>query len=277
MVLTARRALRKMRGGAQAHLVEADDSHFYVVKFLNNPQHRRILVNELTAAVLLRYLQIATPETAIIHITQDFLETNPDVHVQLGSRREPVRAGRHFASRFPGDPLTTAVYDFVPDAMLQSVVNHDHFRGVLVFDKWAANADARQAIFFRARLKDWASCGGFGRQRLGFVALMMDHGYIFDGPHWDFSDSPIQGLYFRPAVYESVRSLDDFRPWLERVVHLPPDVLDEAARLTPREWLDGDQDAFDALLERLWRRRTKVPDLLRDCAHSRVHPFPNWR
>ena len=41
--------------------------------------------------------------------------------------------------------------------------------------------------------------------RTGFWAQMMDHGYIFNGPHWDFADSPLQGLYFRPMVYETVR------------------------------------------------------------------------
>jgi len=36
-----------MRGGAQSHLMRCDDGFYYVVKFQNNPQHRRILVNEL--------------------------------------------------------------------------------------------------------------------------------------------------------------------------------------------------------------------------------------
>jgi len=66
MPLDARRYLRKMRGGAQAHLIECSDGNAYVVKFLNNPQHRRILVNELIASALLQHLQIAAPETALI-------------------------------------------------------------------------------------------------------------------------------------------------------------------------------------------------------------------
>ena len=37
MPLNAVRLIRKMRGGAQAHLLECDDGCFYVVKFLNNP------------------------------------------------------------------------------------------------------------------------------------------------------------------------------------------------------------------------------------------------
>ena len=52
MPLTAVRHVRKMRGGAQAHLLEADDGHWYVVKFRNNPQHRRVLVNEAICATL---------------------------------------------------------------------------------------------------------------------------------------------------------------------------------------------------------------------------------
>jgi hypothetical protein len=37
----------RMRSGAQSHLMRCADGHYYVVKFQNNPQHRRILVNEL--------------------------------------------------------------------------------------------------------------------------------------------------------------------------------------------------------------------------------------
>ena len=62
MPVDARRLIRKMRGGAQAHLIRAADGDHYVVKFLNNPQHRRILVNEWIASVFLRYLGISTPE-----------------------------------------------------------------------------------------------------------------------------------------------------------------------------------------------------------------------
>jgi hypothetical protein len=153
MPVKARRFLRKMRGGAQAHLLEAEDGRYYVVKFRNNPQHRRILVNEWISSVFLRYLQISAPPAAMIEVTADFLLENPEVHFQLGSKRVPVEAGWHFGSQFPGDPLRTAVYDFLPDALLGRVVNIAEFLGVYVFDKWMANADARQSIFYRARLE----------------------------------------------------------------------------------------------------------------------------
>src|SRR6188474_2467463 len=102
MPINARRHIRKMRGGAQSHLLEGDDGCFYVVKFLNNPQHRRILVNELVSSIFLRYLQISSPETAIVSITPEFLKENPQVSFELGTRSVPVAAGRHFGSKFPG-------------------------------------------------------------------------------------------------------------------------------------------------------------------------------
>ena len=93
MPVIARRLIRKMRGGAQAHLMEASDGHAYVVKFHNNPQHRRILVNEWIASVFLRYLGIAAPEPAIIRVTLEFLAENPEAHFQMGSSRQAVEPG----------------------------------------------------------------------------------------------------------------------------------------------------------------------------------------
>src|SRR3954453_9381106 len=156
MPVNARKLVRKMRGGAQSHLIEADDGRFYIVKFQNNPQHRRILVNEWIASRFLEYLHIAVPATAIVNLSEEFLAANPDVHIQLGTKQSPVPAGWHFGSCFPGNPSTVAVYDFVPDTMLLKVENLDEFLGILAFDKWTANADARQSIFLRARLREFA-------------------------------------------------------------------------------------------------------------------------
>lgn len=47
MAVTAVQQIRRMRGGAQGHLMLGSDDHLYVVKFQNNPQHLRVLANEL--------------------------------------------------------------------------------------------------------------------------------------------------------------------------------------------------------------------------------------
>jgi hypothetical protein len=275
MPVQACRLIRKMRGGAQAHLIEAADGCSYVVKFLNNPQHRRVLVNEWLAAVFLEYLGIATPAARMVEIGRDFLAAHPEVYIQLGRERQEVTPGWHFGSCFPGDPLRTVVYDFLPDVLLDKIGNPADFLAVLAFDKWMGNADSRQAIFFRARLADLADADG-APGRLGFVAQMIDNGFVFEGPHWRFADSAIQGLYFRPLVYRRVRGLEAFEPWLERIRHFPEEVVDRAVRAIPAAWLEGEEDALQQLLEGLLKRRGRVADLIVNCRAARSNPFPAW-
>src|SRR5678815_6141746 len=111
--VNATQVLRTMRGASQAQLMLADDGRHYVVKE-NTPQNRRTLVNELLAGMFLDHLQLRTPRMALVE--------NND--------------GRHFGSRFPGDPEKIVVYDFVLDSALRNVANVNAFAGMLVFDKW---------------------------------------------------------------------------------------------------------------------------------------------
>ncbi len=276
MPIQARACLRKMRGGAQSHLIQAEDGNFYVVKFQNNPQHRRILINEWLAAQFLDYLRIQAPETQVIHLSQAFLEANPEVGIQLGSQKMRVTPGWHFGSRYPGDPNQVAVYDFLPDSLLRQVVNLPEFLGMLVFDKWTGNADGRQAVFLRARFSPWSPGADAPPIVQGFVAFMIDHGFAFNGPFWDFPDAPLHGLYHRALVYEQVRGWDDFQPWLDQIEHFPEEVVDQAYSKVPLEWLDGEDRALEALLEQVLARRRRVRDLISACRHVRPALFPNW-
>src|SRR3954452_1569018 len=276
MPVNALRLIRKMRGGAQAHLIEADDKKFYVVKFRNNPQHRRILVNEWLGGSFLRFLGVAVPDMQIVNLGEEFLSEYPEAAIRLGARSVPPLLGWHFGSQYPGHPERVAVFDFLPDALLDRIENVRDFLTVLVLDKWAANADARQSVFLRARVSQYTGELGRKSSPAGFVALMIDHGYLFNGPHWEYLDSPATGLYFRMSVYRSVRNLHDFQPALDRVVNFPEEVVDEALRRIPPDWLEGDADVLESLLVRLMDRRKYVPDLVSACRHASVNPFPDW-
>lgn len=276
MPVSATRFIRKMRGGAQAHLLEASDGNFYVVKFQNNPQHRRILINELLSSEILTHLGVAAPPHEFVAVSPEFLAANPEVYIQTGTRHHEVVPGWHFGSRHPGDPNTLAIYDFIPDALLHQVANAEQFRAALVFDRWVANADGRQAIFFRAQLKDWLARPGIPPRKQGFVALMVDHGFAFNGPHWDFPESAIMGLYPRRTVYQDVRSLDDFEPWLTRAMTCPAAVFDRALRQVPPEWLEHDDEALERLVEKLGRRQKRLREILEACREAPGNPFPKW-
>jgi hypothetical protein len=272
----ARRLVRKMRGGSQAHLLEASDGRFYVVKFENNPQHRRILVNEWIAARLLSYLGLSTPEVAMIQVTEEFLTANPGVTMQVGNTRLAPTVGWHFGSCFPGDPACLAVYDFLPDVLLPKVENLTEFLGMLAFDKWIGNADSRQAIFFRAPVAPSRELENPPENPppLRFIAQMMDNGDVFGGPHWRLTESPMQGLYFPTLVYSSVRGFGDFEPWLGRISRFPEAIVARAWKEIPPEWLAGDGAEFERLLERLLSRCRRLPELIADCGDARI--FPAW-
>lgn len=243
--------MRKMRGCAQSHLIEAEDGYAYVVKFLNNPQHRRVLVNEWIASAILHHIGIQTPDVEIVKVDSTFLNANPEVYMQSGSRRIPVLEGLHFGSRYAGNPHTAA-YDYLPDTLLTRISNLHELIGVLIFDKWTGNADSRQAVFVRT--------GSAGNQ--GFVAHMIDNGCVFGGSNWRFADSVVQGLYFQRKIYEAIRDRHVFDPWLERIAALPREVVDRAVDTMPRSWIEGDEKLLKKVLVQLMRRKSRVDDLI---------------
>ncbi len=97
---------------------------------------------------ILAHLQISCPGHRIVRLSPEFIAANPEVHLQTGLRRTAITPGWHFGSRHPGNPDTVAIYDFIPDALLNQVANPEQFLAVLAFDRWVANADfGRQSIF----------------------------------------------------------------------------------------------------------------------------------
>lgn len=260
--------IRRMRGGAQAHLMRCADEGFYIVKFQNNPQGVRILVNELLGTRLAARLGLPTPAVAVVEVREELIAHTEDLVMQLGRGRAPCKPGLQFGSRYPGSPAEQAVYDFLPDDQLRAVVNLSDFCGMLVFDKWTCNTNGRQAIFFRAP--------GESHYR----AQMIDQGFCFNAGDWNFPDAPLRGLYARHRVYESVRGMESFEPWLRRIENeakMTEDVLDEIYREIPPDWYDLKPDPLEKMLEQLLRRRKLVRELVISAWKSSAQPFPNWK
>jgi hypothetical protein len=234
-----------MRGETRACLIEADDGCAYVVKLANNPQRRRALVNEWIASALLKHLGIATPERAFVDIDE-------------GSLSDPLPAGRHFGSRYPGTPDAVSVWDIWPRALLPKLSNRAHFIGALVFDRWVSNAGPRQAIFFR----QFAGAGVPAPPEGCWVAQMIDNGSVFGAGDWTFRDLPAQDLYCSGAAHGHDISARSLAPWLDALADLPYRVLEEAAAELPSEWIRGDERALEGLLAELYARRIRVPAMI---------------
>ncbi len=271
-MLRALEQIRRMRGGAQSHLMRCDDGYYYVVKFQNNPQHRRVLVNELLGTRLAARLGLPTVPVEIVAVSEELIRLTPDLAMEMPRSRIPCQPGLQFGSRYPGDPQQLTLHDFLPDEQLREVENLHDFAGMLVFDKWTCNTNGRQTVFF----SDLGKAAEPAATRR-YKAKMIDQGFCFNAGEWNFPDAPLRGLYARNRVYQGVTGMESFAPWMERLEkQMTERTLDEIARPIPPEWYADDYDALLALLEQLHRRRVRVPDLMLESKRCNRQPFPNW-
>jgi hypothetical protein len=272
-----------MRGGAQSHLMRCSDGFYYVVKFQNNPQHCRVLVNELLGTKLAARLGLPTTPVVIVDVPEELIRLTPDLCMELPGTRIPCRAGLQFGSRYPGDPRRLTLHDFLPDEQLRDVCNLHDFAGMLIFDKWTCNTNGRQTLFFRKSRDEGDGAAGVSSDSPAspdarYSTLMIDQGFCFNAGEWNYPDAPLRGLYARNRVYEGVTGMESFAPWIDRVQNRVTErVLDEITREIPPAWYEDDYDAVVRLIEQLHRRRKRVPDLLLESKRSSRHPFPNWR
>jgi hypothetical protein len=253
-----------MRGGAQGHLMRCSDGHFYVVKFRNNPQHLRVLANELLASRLAERAGLPVPLTEVVEVGEWLIAHTPELNIQLAHCTIPCEPGLQFGSRYVVDPREGQVLDYVPMEMLNRVRNLETFAGILALDKWTCNANGRQAAFWRKP-----------RERK-YTASFIDQGYCFNAGEWNFPDNPLRGVYARNDVYAAVRGWQSFEPWLSTVEQMEEDVLWSVAGEIPPEWYCGDWDALENLIKVLIERRRLVRELITGFRVSSRRPFPNW-
>lgn len=243
--------------------MRCSDGHFYVVKFQNNPQHRRVLANELLATRLAEVIGLPVPATEIVEVRPWLVEHSPEMRFELSGRATPCASGLQFGSRFVIPPLQGLVYDYLPEALLERVRNLETFAGMLALDKWTCNANGRQASFWKR-----------SRERK-FSVTFIDQGYCFNAGEWTFPDAPLRGVFGRNEVYREVRGWQSFEPWLGRIENFDEEVLAELAGQVPPEWY-GDWDDLARLVDTLIARRNRVRELIasfRDCSRK---PFVNW-
>lgn len=255
----------RMRGASQPMLLRCSDGCFYVVKFRNNPQHARVLANELFAARLAEMLGLPVGQPAIVDVPRELVKGTQSLWIETGERREVCSPGLQFGSRYPGLPGETQVVDFLPDRHLRRLKNlRQVFLGALVFDKWTCNCDGRQLVFHR----------GAGDE--AYSAVMVDQGFCFNDGEWNFLDSPLRGLYPRRMVYESVRGLNSFEPCLSQIENLGRADLEESVSGIPPEWCEPEPEQLAGLLERLFERRSGLRQAIIEARHCPIQPFPNW-
>jgi hypothetical protein len=117
--------IRRMRGGSQAHLMRASDGHYFVVKFQNNPQHIRVLANEMFATRLAQWLGLPVPRVEVIEVSDWLVSHSPELRVELCGTKTPCSSGRQLGSQHPDPELP--IFDYLPESLLDQVANLSDF------------------------------------------------------------------------------------------------------------------------------------------------------
>lgn len=263
--ISAVQHLRKLRGGSQSHLLRASDGAAYVTKFQNNPQHVRVLANEMLATRLGLALGLPMPRVEVIEVSDWLIAHTPDLRIQLGGREMACQSGRHLGSLYIDSEAAGLHSDYLPRELLETVHNLADFGRVLVLDKWTCNSDGRQAVFCRKTSR----C-----QR--YTATFIDQGYCFNAGEWTFPDFPLRGVYANNCVYEGVMGWHAFEPALSRAEEMDAHTIWRCAADIPEEWYEGDRDGLDRLVQALHHRRTAIRRLISTFRESARNPFPNW-
>jgi hypothetical protein len=257
--LIAKDHIRPMRGGAQSHMLTANDGNAYVVKFANNPQSLRVLANEWLACSIGRAIGLTIPESAILYVPPKLVESSPSLVIQLSGSTLKCSHGMAFGSRFISEG---EVFDYLPESVLPRIENVQEFAGVFALDKWLCNCDGRQSVFCRPKSKR------------KFRAHFIDFGFCFNAGEWNFPDSPLRGIYSRKVVYEGVSGWQSFEPWLSRIESFPTLTLGAIADDVPSEWVEP--DALSQLVEHIDARRSHVRELIAEVRRSTHNPFSSW-
>jgi hypothetical protein len=265
--LRAVKAVGRVRGGSQSHLMRCSDKKYYVVKFKNNPQGKMVLANDYLATRLAVLLSVPTAPCRVVDVDSAIITLSHDLIIDCPTSTAPCEPGSSFGSLFVGQ--RDGCHDNLPPNLLRHCLkNPEAFFASLVFDIWTANTDSRQAVFVRDRP------GG------PYRATMIDQGFAFGGD-WKFTilRKTYFGCIYRPSVvYERVTGIETFEPWLETLENrIDISHIANAAADLPPEWYNDDHEALAILLQTLDLRRRTVRSLIENLARFAPTIFPAWR
>jgi hypothetical protein len=246
---------RKMRGGSQSSLVEAEDGNYYIVKLMENPQGSEILLNEVLASGIMEFVGLETPKWNPIWISAGFIEDNPGLWFETASSgRRPPPVGLHFGSRLILPKTSESLYEILPRSWFTRIRDKENFVGMLLFDLWANQRDNRQAIF----LQD--------QEDRSIRTTYIDHGCLFGPDESNKIAMRIRAMYMDPAIYGNIDLDVTFPKWEARIRALSESTLRSLiSRLPiPSQWYTSED--INRIVSGLAERRAllgKYADLIR--------------
>jgi hypothetical protein len=235
------------------------DKSRYNIKFKENGQGLRVLVNELVGSQIALRVGVPTPETVLMEVTATFLQANTFLEKRYA---RPVSPGTHFGSR-----LLRNMFDNPPTSLIRSARNRTDFPTVIAFDVLTNNHDRVNATNFLMVRPDQYP------RMLDFVSI--DFGHCFGSPSWDSSIDANVGKWCGSCfseMAECIEGPEPFREAVDRIADVSPEWLADLLDSIPPEWSLTDSERT-ALSRFIIGQRGQVMAIL----NANRHLFPKWK
>jgi hypothetical protein len=213
--------VRKLRGGSEPILVQADDDLLYVVKFINNLQGPNVLFNEGAGTELYRACGLSTPRWKPLLLTNSFLDQNRGSWMETDKGALRPEAGLCFGSLYLGAG-GRKLFEILPGSSLSRIDNRASFWLAWLVDACGNHVDNRQAIFAE-------DTGG------KLNAFFVDHGHLFGGPNGVRRMPFVGSRYLDPRIYPDLER-KEVQALLKVVRSLDTEQLSRRVQALPEDW-----------------------------------------
>lgn len=243
LILSAENYLRSVGLGVTApQLFKANDGKIYIVKLQNNRLGRKVLVNELLAAMFGQLMNLCFPPSDIIMIDEQVIQKSRRL------RAAGVRTGLHFASQYLNHTR------YVEWRNLRKAVNKEEMAGVILFDHIFHNVD-----------RTWNRRNLLLRREEGIYKLYaIDNSHLFRKGRWTIelldklvADTAVNSTRSYGWLLKYFLKPRDFYPYIGMVQQITDAQLSDLVTAIPLEWLPEENER-QALLTYLTKRRNMV-------------------
>lgn len=251
-------------GQTKPFLIRCDDGNQYYVKFKENPESSRVLINEFVCTKIAEIIDIPITPNKFVQIDAHFIQLyGPTIQQHIG---EVISAGLHF-----GSLKVDKAYPITSSKMIANSVNTDCLSTILMFDHLVGNGD-------RVSNKGNILMNGVSKE-----ITVIDHSHAFElGPIWDehqlrrLVNQPILPLDLTGYVYSKwvphINGNSPFSHFFQNLTRLTLQEMSHIIDDVPDEWIITDSEK-EALLIYLEYRKDNVhmiPQLLKPS-------LPHWK
>lgn len=230
-----------------------------MVKFQQNDQGLKLLVNELVASHIAKRMGVPTPDVAVVYVGETFLESNPKFQTLYDV---PVRPGPQFGSRY-----FERVYDSVP-SLVGAVINREDFANIIAFDVATDNHDRCDNHYDNVLLIPQAD-----DTSLRLVSI--DHGSCFGGTYWS-ATGLVKAIgtwcaSLMPEMAFEIRGAHEFVGPTLAAKAITESCLEDIVLSVPSEWWSS-EDERDAIISYVMGQAHNILPIL--CRNHSL--FPKW-